>query len=53
MWKTIILYTVIGLIAAEKTTFHNYTVFRITPTSNAHVELLRQLVEIPDEVSKN
>ncbi|XP_012531386.1 zinc carboxypeptidase [Monomorium pharaonis] len=50
MW-IIILYTIIGLITAEKATFHNYKVFRITPTTNEHVELLRQLPTIPDEFS--
>ncbi|XP_011160937.1 zinc carboxypeptidase [Solenopsis invicta] len=51
MWRTIILCAVIGLIAAEKATFHNYKVFRITPTTNEHVELLRELPEIADEFS--
>ncbi|XP_071574831.1 zinc carboxypeptidase-like [Temnothorax nylanderi] len=48
MWRTIVLCTVIGLLTAEKATFHNYKVFRISPTSNTHVELLRTLSEVPD-----
>ncbi|TGZ32134.1 Zinc carboxypeptidase a 1 [Temnothorax longispinosus] len=48
MWRAIVLCTVIGLIAAEKATFHNYKVFRISPTTNTHVELLRQLTEVSD-----
>ncbi|XP_011872352.1 PREDICTED: zinc carboxypeptidase-like isoform X2 [Vollenhovia emeryi] len=49
MWRTIVLCSLIGPIAAEKATFHNYKVFRITPTTETHVELLRQLDEVPNE----
>ncbi|KAL6261345.1 hypothetical protein P5V15_006442 [Pogonomyrmex californicus] len=49
MWKTIILLTIIGLVTADKATFHNYKVFRITPTTQTQVELLHRLMEIPNE----
>lgn len=52
MWKTIILCTVVSLVAAEKATFDNYKVFKIAATNQTQAELLNQLAEVPDGVSK-
>ncbi|XP_011872350.1 PREDICTED: zinc carboxypeptidase-like [Vollenhovia emeryi] len=50
MWKLIILCTV-GLVAAERATFDNYKVFKITPTTQPQVDFLKQLVDVPDGFS--
>jgi len=52
MWKIIILCTIVDLVSAEQATFDNYKVFKIPTTTQAQVELLNQLAEIPDGVSK-
>ncbi|XP_012527601.1 zinc carboxypeptidase [Monomorium pharaonis] len=51
MWKIIILCTVVGLVAAEKTTFENYKVFRVAATTETQAELLNQLTDAPDGFS--
>ncbi|XP_012526206.3 zinc carboxypeptidase [Monomorium pharaonis] len=51
MWKIIILCTIVCLAAAQKATFNNYKVFRIIPTTEAHVNELHQLEAIHDGFS--
>ncbi|KAL6434374.1 hypothetical protein ACFW04_006055 [Cataglyphis niger] len=51
MWKIIVLCTILGLAIAEKARFNNYKVFRIIPTTEAQVEILRELEEISDGFS--
>jgi len=51
MWK-ITLYMIVGLVSAEQATFDNYKVFKIATITQTQVELLNQLAEIPDGVSK-
>lgn len=53
MWKVIVLCTILGLAIAQKARFNNYKVFRIIPNTEAQVEILRQLEEVPDGVSKS
>lgn len=52
MWKTIVFCAVLCLAAAEQATFENYKVFRITPNTENQVEVLQQLQEISDGVSR-
>ncbi|XP_067211704.1 zinc carboxypeptidase [Linepithema humile] len=51
MWKIIVLCTIVGLAAAQKATFKNYKVFRIIPTTEAQVEILREFQEVSDGFS--
>ncbi|KAM0726995.1 Zinc carboxypeptidase A 1 [Formica fusca] len=51
MWKVIVLCTILSLAVAQKARFNNYKVFRIIPTTEAQVEILRELEEIPDGFS--
>ncbi|KMQ94422.1 zinc carboxypeptidase a 1 [Lasius niger] len=51
MWKVIVLCTILGLAIAQKARFNNYKVFRIIPNTEAQVEILRQLEEVPDGFS--
>ncbi|KAL6261804.1 hypothetical protein P5V15_006891 [Pogonomyrmex californicus] len=51
MWKIIVLCTIVGLTAAQKAAFNNYKVFRLIPTSEAQLEILRELEEVSDGFS--
>jgi murein tripeptide amidase MpaA len=51
MWKIIVLCTIVGLTAAQKAVFNNYKVFRMIPTSQTQLEILRELEEISDGFS--
>ncbi|XP_018337843.1 PREDICTED: uncharacterized protein LOC108745920 [Trachymyrmex septentrionalis] len=43
MWKLTVLSTIVIIITAQKATYDNYKVFRITPTTQKHITLLREL----------
>jgi len=51
MWKIIVLCMIVGLAATQKATFRDYKVFRIVPTTEIQVEILREFQEISDGVS--
>lgn len=52
MWKVIVLCAILGLTAAQKATFENYKVFRVTPITEEQLEILRQLENVHNEVSR-
>lgn len=52
MWKLTVLSTIVIIITAQKATYNNYKVFRITPTTQKHIILLRELTKFHDRVSK-
>ncbi|XP_011056064.1 PREDICTED: zinc carboxypeptidase-like [Acromyrmex echinatior] len=48
MWKLTVLSTIVIIITAQKATYDNYKVFRITPTTQKHITLLRKLTKFHD-----
>ncbi|KAG5343652.1 CBPA1 carboxypeptidase, partial [Acromyrmex heyeri] len=48
MWKLTVLSTIVIIITAQKATYDNYKVFRITPTTQKHITLLRELTKFRD-----
>jgi ammonia channel protein AmtB len=49
----IILLTLVAFASAEKATFENYKVFRITPSTIEQLELLKQIEDVSKGVSKH
>lgn len=52
MWKVIVLCAILSLAIAQKARFNDYKVFRIIPTTEVQVQILRGLEEITDGVSE-
>lgn len=52
MWKIIVLCAIVGLAAAQKAVYNNYKVFRMIPTTKTQLEILQQLENGYDGVSK-
>lgn len=50
MWKLFIL-SLVAFAAAERATYNNYKVYRLTPQTEAQVELIRQLEQFSDAYS--
>ncbi|XP_072767276.1 uncharacterized protein [Anoplolepis gracilipes] len=46
MWKAVVLCTFLGLAVAQRATFNNYKVFRIIPTTEPQVKILRELEDL-------
>lgn len=43
--------SIVIMITAQKATYENYKVFRLTPTTIKHISLLHQLAKFHDRVS--
>lgn len=52
MWKVIVLCAIVSLAAAQKAVFNNYKVFKLIPTTETQLEILRQLENGYDGVSR-
>lgn len=52
MWKIIVLCAIVGLAAAQKAVYNNYKVFRMIPTTKTQLEILQELENGYDGVSK-
>ena len=52
MWKLLIFYTIMGLVAAEQTTFNNYKVIRFNATTLRQAKLFYELTKNHDGVSR-
>jgi len=50
MWKLTVLSTIVIIITAQKATYDNYKIFRITPTTQKHITLLHELTQFHDRV---
>jgi len=52
MWKIIVLFTIVITVIAQKATYENYKVFRIIPTTEKQLKLIRKLRQFHDRVSR-